>query len=68
MNTTARFVHTFVTQKRMPETGELSAVEQAVLEELRPLLSSAPQDLSMVSPDARGWTLGVVSNDDQPAV
>jgi hypothetical protein len=52
----------------MPETSELTAVEQAVLEELRPLLSSAPQDLSTVFPDARGWTLGVVSNDEQPAV
>jgi hypothetical protein len=68
MNTTAYFVHTFVTQKQMPETGELTALEQAVLEELRPLLSSAPQDLSLVTPDARGWTLGVVSNDDQPAI
>ncbi len=68
MNTTARFVHALVTHSRMPETSELTAVEQAVLEELRPLLSSAPQDLSTVFPDARGWTLGVVSNDEQPAV
>ena len=68
MNATARVVHALVTQNRMPETGQLTAVEQSVLEELRPLLSSAPQDLSMVSPDARGWTLGVMPNDDQPAV
>lgn len=68
MNTTARFVHALVTQNQLPETADLTAMELAVLEELRPLLSGAPQDLSAVSPDARGWTLGVVSNDDQPAV
>ncbi|HEX6289768.1 MAG TPA: hypothetical protein VFZ66_11285 [Herpetosiphonaceae bacterium] len=68
MNTTARFVHALVTGQRMPETNELTAVEQAVLEELRPLLLAAPQDISAITPEARGWTLGVVSNDDQPAL
>jgi hypothetical protein len=68
MNTTAHVVHALVTHNRLPETGELTAVEQAVLEELRPLLFTAPQDMSVGSPQATGWTLGVVANDDQPAV
>ena len=68
MNTTARFVHALATHQQLPETSELTAVERAVLAELRPLLQNGLPDITGVTPEARGWTIGVVANDDQSTV
>lgn len=67
MNSIAHIVHALVTNNQLP-AAELSAAEQTALTELRPLLQAAPQDLSVVNPQAKGWTLGVVSDDDRSVV
>lgn len=64
MNSIAHIVHALTTSNQLP-AAELSAAERTALEELRPLLQAAPQDLSNMNPQARGWTLGVVSDDDR---
>ncbi len=68
MNTTARFVHALATQQQLPETSELTAVERAVLAELSPLLENGLPEIAGTMPEARGWTIGVVPDDDRSAV
>lgn len=66
MNSIAHIVHALITNNQLP-AAELTVAEQTALAELRPLLQTAPQDLSGMNPQARGWTLGVVSDDERVA-
>jgi hypothetical protein len=62
MNSIAHIVHALISHQPQP-TADLSSTEQAALRELQPLLQAAPQDLSGMTPEARGWTLGATEDD-----
>ncbi|HEY0607853.1 MAG TPA: hypothetical protein VGD58_33365 [Herpetosiphonaceae bacterium] len=64
MNSIAHIVHALVTNNQLP-AAELSAAEQTALAELQPLLQAAPQDLAGMNPQAKGWTIGAISDDDR---
>ncbi|HEY0733521.1 MAG TPA: hypothetical protein VGD69_01335 [Herpetosiphonaceae bacterium] len=62
MNSIAHIVHALVTNNQLP-AASLSAAEQTALTELQPLLQAAPEDLSSMNPQAKGWTIGVADDE-----